>query len=412
MLNATRHTSDTYRLSATKPGSRCRALLGFALICSLALTGCFVPLHTYSMPVNELPEVYRAPTRTFSPQLNLSKLSPDVPTEYILGPGDSLQALIPGLFTRGEIIPLTVQVGGDGTVTLPLLEPVKVTGMNLAEAQQAIDDAYTSNDILTNPRVNTSLAARYSVSVSVIGEVTRPGVYELSRYENDVAHAIAQAEGLSQFAGQIIEIHRRATHHDAMKTDQTYIPTPGEEIVLRIPLQGESPTIKLADGAEFPLNLSESDVVLRPGDVVNVPRQVDQVFFVVGPLDDTRVVNFTVQDRDRELGNAFLLPPNRDIDVVTAVAMAGYIDPIDSPSTVTLHRSQLGRSPMLVHIDLIKARYDWNENMYVEPGDIIYLNPDAAWWMRRTFDQIVPELLLSPYREAMFRWINPLAGIR
>ena len=53
-------------------------------------------------------------------------------------------------------------------------------------------------------------------------------------------------------------------------------------------------------------------------------------------LSQTNVVNFSVRDRDRQLGNAFLLPNDRDIDVVSAVAMAGYIDPIDSPSTVSV----------------------------------------------------------------------------
>ena len=133
---------------------------------------------------------------------------------------------------------------------------------------------------------------------------------------------------------------------------------------------------------------------------------------MVGPLSKNNVVNFRVSELDRRLGNAFLLPKDRDVDVVTAVAMAGYIDPIDSPTTVTVHRSVPGAPPMLIRVDLIAARYDWNENVYVQPGDIIYLNPDAAWWSRRMFDRIAPDLLLAPYREAMFRWINPRARIR
>jgi hypothetical protein len=93
--------------------------------------------------------------------------------------------------------------------------------------------------------------------------------------------------------------------------------------------------------------------------------------------------------------------------VVTAVAMAGYIDPIESPSTVTVHRSIPGRPPMLIRVDLIDARYSWKENIYVQPGDIIYLNPDACWWWRRTFDNVVPDLITIPYGEALARWINP-----
>ena len=97
--------------------------------------------------------------------------------------------------------------------------------------------------------------------------------------------------------------------------------------------------------------LTEEDISLRPGDVVVVPRKVDEVFFVVGPLSDTNVVNFTVSFRDRRLGNGFLLPVDRDIDVVTAVTMAGYIDPIESPTTVTVHRTIPGAPPMLIRVD-------------------------------------------------------------
>ena len=169
----------------------------------------------------------------------------------------------------------------------------------------------------------------------------------------------------------------------------------------------------LANNQVYPQEqLSVDDITLNQGDVVVVPRQPDEVFFVVGPLSEANVINFRVSEMDRRLGNAFLLPRDRDVDVVTAVAMAGYIDPIDSPTTVTVHRSVPGAPPMLIRVDLIAARYDWNENVYVQPGDIIYLNPDCWWWSRRTFDRIVPDLLLAPYREAMFRWINPRAFVR
>ena len=50
---------------------------------------------------------------------------------------------------------------------------------------------------------------------------------------------------------------------------------------------------------------------------------------------------------------------------------------------------------------MIAARYDRRENIYVQPGDIIYLNPDASWWFRRTFDRIIGDLILIPYGRAV-----------
>jgi hypothetical protein len=83
--------------------------------------------------------------------------------------------------------------------------------------------------------------------------------------------------------------------------------------------------------------------------------------------------------------------------------MAGYIDPIDSPTTVTVHRTKPDGNPMLIHVDLIAARFHRKDNIMVQPGDIIYLNPDCKWWCRRTFDRIVPDLILFPYERSILR---------
>ena len=142
-------------------------------------------------------------------------------------------------------------------------------------------------------------------------------------------------------------------------------------------------------------------------DVVVVKKSPDKTFYVVGQLSGNNQVRFTVGNDNRDLGNGFLLPPDRDVDVVTAVAMAGYIDPIDSPTTVTVHRTGSDGNPLLIRVDLIAARFDRSENIMVLPGDIIYLNPDPAWWLRRTLDRVLPTIITAPYTELMQKLLNP-----
>ena len=60
---------------------------------------------------------------------------------------------------------------------------------------------------------------------------------------------------------------------------------------------------------------------VEPGDVVNIPNRQHEVFFVVGKLNPIAASRFTLGDRQRELGSGFVLPRDREIDVVTAVAM-------------------------------------------------------------------------------------------
>lgn len=96
------------------------------------------------------------------------------------------------------------------------------------------------------------------------------------------------------------------------------------------------------------------------------------------------------------------MPDDREIDVVTAVVMAGYIDPIESPTTVTLHRMGQDGMPLLIIVDLIAARSDPKETVMVQSGDIIYLNPDSAWYTRRLVDRVIDRALGT----AVGRWLT------
>jgi len=334
------------------------------------------------------------------------------PSDYLLGADDILEVTIPGLFNQSEIHPLRVQVMSNGEVQLPLVGSVSVGGLNLQQSQRAINQAY-QNGFLNDPRVNVILSERATVNVLVMGQVITPGVHALSKYQNDVGHALAAAQGFTTDAADYIEVHRRELASDARSGPELVrlppqwgseqLPTPfandsqhglGSPYphIYRIPLRG--PETELVQAA---------DVVLQPGDVVVVPNRKHEVFYVVGKLNPTNTVRFTVGDRERELGVGFILPRDREIDVVKAVTMAGYIDPIESPTTVTVHRIMPGGFPLLIKVDLIAARYDPLETVLVEPGDIIYLNPDHHWWIRRTLDRVVGSLITIPYQQLLIR---------
>lgn len=378
-----------------------RPLAAVALFSSL-LTGCYAPLKSPAIPAWELAECYRTPVRTAGAPLNLAALTATPPADYILGPNDVLDIGVPGLFQGAEFRPLRLQVLANGQVQLPLAGPVRVGGMNLGQAQQAIAEAY--KDYLNKPSISVSLAEKSSIGVIVLGEVRNPGVQLLAKYENDVGHALAAAGGLSLNASDVIEVHRRVPADVAAAAAPPPMPADGSApapsaqpavgetglMVFQIPLRGTPGDV-----------IPPEQIILGPGDVVVVPSRRHEVFFVTGKVNPNNLVRFALDERERELGAGFVLPRDRDIDVVTAVAMAGYIDPIDSPTTVTVHRTQPDGRPFLIHVDLIRARYDRNATVLVQPGDIIYLNPDAAWWFRRTFDRILPQLILAPYEKAI-----------
>jgi polysaccharide export outer membrane protein len=403
------------RIRPRRTFAHIRAPIGVlpALVLLLPFAGCWAPLVSHGVPARSLSDNFRIPHRTGGRPLNYSQLTTSPPPDYLLGPQDVLEVTVPGLFERTVVHSIPVRVMANGEVYLPMVGAVPVGGMNLVGAQAAIERAY-ANGFLHEPRVTVSLLEKSTVTVLVLGKVKQPGMHELPKYQNDVGHAVAAAQGLAEDAADVIEVHRRSALPEPLPgqvarlpapSGHTHFPGPGGpgqfDCLCETDAPGSVQTIPLR--GPHVAALGPEDVRLQSGDVVVVPSRRHEVFYVVGKLNQTNTVRFTVGDRDRELGAGFVLPRDREIDVVTAVAMAGYIDPIDSPTTVTVHRVMPDGSPLLVHVDLIAARYDPKETILVAPGDIIYLNPDAHWWMRRTFDRVVGRMLTLPYEFYLFR---------
>ena len=98
---------------------------------------------------------------------------------YILGPGDSLSiklVKIEGFDNKVNILP-------DGTINLPRIGLIHISGMSLTEATEKITDKYKS--ILKYPLVYLNLEKTRPIKISVVGEVQRPGIYSLSKLENN-----------------------------------------------------------------------------------------------------------------------------------------------------------------------------------------------------------------------------------
>lgn len=410
------------------------ALVGLFGLGLLTSGGCWAPLVSHGIPARKLPDEFRTPFRTAGAPLNFASLSIPPQADYILGPNDVLEVMIHGLYPGGETRPIRTQIMANGEVYLPLVGAVHVGDMNVMQAHAAIHKAF-ADGFIKDPRTSVFLVEKSMTNVMVLGEVGNPGIYALPKYENDVAHALAAAGGLREDAGSEIEVHRRNHLHfvsargsqtegslsdPAMGIVELPPPTPvyPKSVIQSMhfdtyeslpganyePIPGTPPGQENMRIVKIPLRglpdepLGAGDIVLHAGDVVVVPSRKYEVFYVVGPLSRSNFTRFTIGLRERDIGAGFLLPADREIDVVTAVTMAGYIDPIESPTTVTVQRHCPDGTSLLIIVDLIKARYDPKETVLVAPGDIIYLNPDAAWWGRRTFDRIIVDMFRISYR--------------
>jgi polysaccharide biosynthesis/export protein len=134
---------------------------------------------------------------------------PAMPMAAPLGPGDLLAVTE----SHTPELRAVVRVSEAGMVTLTLAGEVHVAGMDERGAAHAIETALVDRGMLVHPQVTVLVTTYAGQDVSVLGEVTRPGVYSYTVHHR-LLDLISAASGLSQNAGRLVTI----THRDDPKT--------------------------------------------------------------------------------------------------------------------------------------------------------------------------------------------------
>jgi len=105
-----------------------------------------------------------------------------------------------------------VRLNADGAVSLPLLGSVNLAGLTLNQAAARLTELY-GKDYLVNPKVNVMLIGYAKRRFAVLGQVNRPGSYEMPEGSPggiDVLEAIAIAGGYTRTAApERISVKRR-----------------------------------------------------------------------------------------------------------------------------------------------------------------------------------------------------------
>lgn len=100
----------------------------------------------------------------------------DVPAgpDYVVGPGDSLTVAIWGGISQN----LTRTIDRNGELNLPDAGPIQVAGLPLERVQNVIADALKKQ--YRNVQVAVTVARLRSIRVYVVGDVQRPGAFDIS----------------------------------------------------------------------------------------------------------------------------------------------------------------------------------------------------------------------------------------
>jgi len=222
-------------------------------------------------PQAAVPLTPAQPSTPTEPISGTSKDASDQSPLIKLGPGDLIEVNVynvPELTTKAR-------VSNSGDVYLPLIDYVHVEGLTQEEAQTLIEKRFEDGGFVRGPHVTIFVDDAASQGVTVIGEVSKPGIYP-DPVDRKLYQVISEAGGFTQGASRKIAIIR----HNQTEPIQIVLPR------------------NLGD------DLS-GNVEVLPGDTITVPRA--PIIYVVG-------------DVGRPSG---LLVDNGSLTVLQALALAG-----------------------------------------------------------------------------------------
>jgi polysaccharide biosynthesis/export protein len=168
----------------------------------------------------------------------------DAPTGFLLGPEDELEISVWGNKDLTRVTPIRP----DGLISMPIIGDVQAAGLTADALAQRI--AERLKQYISNPSVSVSVKTLNSYSVYVLGEVAKPGKFQLKSYVT-VLQAISMAGGFTPFASknklQVVRVTENGDH----KRQQIYIRVRYDDLV-----SGRGDT---------------NNIVLLSGDTVVVP---------------------------------------------------------------------------------------------------------------------------------------------
>ena len=429
-------------MAASKPTTaltidpQSRLLVGLAVIAlSASLSGCaaFTNPVANGIPVRMVPAELLAESREGYETIDLAMLRRPPLEAYQLDVGDTLGIYVEGIIGDASTPPpvnlpstpdeppaigFPFPIRSDGFISLPLVDPIEVSGKTIEEAEEAVKQAYRDKKIIReseeNPRIIVTLLRPRTVRVLVVREdgstpqvtVRNQGLrglgsssttigggggstgnaLELPIGQNDVLTALTSTGGLPGVgARQEIVLYRGYATGDSLAGCNTCnLPTPetlvdsglgGDRRVIRIPLEKQCGTN---------VTIPQDDVILQDGDILTIRAREPELFYTGGllpageqqlPIDYDLTIVEAVLRTQGPLVNGGLNSSNLN----GAIVGAGIGNP--SPSQLSVLRQLPHGQQVNILVDLNEALRDPRQNILVQADDILLLqeNRDEAF---------------------------------
>jgi protein involved in polysaccharide export with SLBB domain len=114
-------------------------------------------------------DLFEGSPSTFAPVKDIQ-----VPVDYVIGPGDTLNVQLYG----NESASYTLTVGREGRINFPKLGPISVSGLGFDAARRMIEQRVARQ--LIGTQVSITMGDLRSIRVFVLGDAQKPGSYNVS----------------------------------------------------------------------------------------------------------------------------------------------------------------------------------------------------------------------------------------
>jgi polysaccharide biosynthesis/export protein len=286
------------------------------------------------------------------------------PNAYTLGPGDRVRVDVFNVPEYSGEYPVLV----DGTLNLPIIGAVPVTGRTLFEASKILEQAYRG--YVRTPNVTVGLLIPRPIQVAIAGEVNRAGSYTIPLTETRKYPTLSQAVQLAGGVSQTSNLRRvrlqrgnRIGYFDLLAVLQNA--DVSQDITLRdgdtifVPTATEVNAADIARTTES--NIGTQDVAIKIAVIGEVAKPGTYSMKADGPAAGGagRISLPTLTEALKLAGGA------------TASA--------DASKIVVKRQTKTGRTQMIA-INLLRLlnNGDSNQDLVLQNGDTIFLPPDPV----------------------------------
>jgi polysaccharide export outer membrane protein len=126
--------------------------------------------------------------------------------EYVIGADDALRIMVYGY----EDLKTETRVSTDGRISFPLIGEVSVAGKTTFETERELARLLKSGGFIIDPQVTVMVTEYKSQQVSVLGQVHKPGRYNLES-ANTLVDVIAMAGGITDLGDEKVIVARRSS---------------------------------------------------------------------------------------------------------------------------------------------------------------------------------------------------------